>query len=137
MTNKNTNKIFLWISSVARPASSPLPLIAADGTSHARSRKSTELCHSILDDCSAPLETLPLDDHSLFPAGALEICVGRIVHGQYDAGGDLQPQHHRQDTGKRVCEIQVPRHRIDDEGVMHQPRQRQASNQRSMPVLGL
>ena len=52
--------------------------------------------------------------------------VGRIVHGQHDAGHDLRCQHHREDAAERIGVVQVARDGIDDELIMHQPRHRQA-----------
>ena len=63
--------------------------------------------------------------------------VGRIVHGQHDAGHDLRRQHHREDAAERIGVVQVARDRIDDELIMHHARQRQAGVEpASDPVLG-
>jgi hypothetical protein len=64
--------------------------------------------------------------HDLFHRLEGDRGIGGVVHGKHDPGEDLHNQHHHQDAAERVGVIEVPRHRIGDETVMHKPRQRQA-----------
>ena len=64
--------------------------------------------------------------HDLLDRIEGESGVGRVVHGQHDAGDKLNYQHDRQDTTEGVGVVQVPRHRVGDETVMHKPCHRQA-----------
>ena len=64
--------------------------------------------------------------HDLLDRIEGEIGVGRIVHGQHDAGQDLRHQHDRQDAAEGPGIVQVARHRIGDEAVIDQARQRHA-----------
>ena len=65
--------------------------------------------------------------------------VGGVVHGQHDAGQDLRDQHDRQDAAEGPGIVEVARHRIGDEDVVDQPRQRQAARRTSVskPVFGV
>ncbi len=51
----------------------------------------------------------------------------RIVHHQHDAGDDLHHQHEAQDAAEGPPVIQIARHRIDDEGIVHEGEHRQAA----------
>jgi hypothetical protein len=49
-----------------------------------------------------------------------------VVHGEHDAGQDLRHQHDREDAAEGVGVVQVARHRVGDERIVHEPRQRKA-----------
>ena len=52
--------------------------------------------------------------------------IRHIMHGQHDAGEDLDRQAEGEDAAEGVPDVQVPRRREGLHGVMHQARQRQA-----------
>jgi len=64
--------------------------------------------------------------HDLLDRDEGEPGIGGVVHGEHDAGQDLRHQHDREDAAEGVGVVQVPRHRIGDEGIVHETRQRHA-----------
>ena len=64
--------------------------------------------------------------HDVLDAGEGQPGRGDVVHRQHDAGQDLCDEHHGEDAAEGVGIVQVARHRIGDEGIIHHPRQRHA-----------
>ena len=63
--------------------------------------------------------------HDLLDGIEGEVDMRRVVHRQHDAGDDLHAEHEGEDAAERPPVVQVARRRIDDEGGIDQPGDRQ------------